>query len=98
MVEAPGSHFRLLLTSILGIYKEFEHIDMLSIGIQQQLSYKVYPPYLAQILQFCVTRGVKMMSNVLVEAEDHLKLLPMLSILDMFKMFEHIDMLSIGIF
>ena len=41
MIEAPGSHFRLLLTSILGIYKEFEHIDMLSIGMEQQLSYKV---------------------------------------------------------
>ena len=32
----------------------------------------------------------------MVEAESHLKLLPS-SILDMFKVFEHIDMLSIGI-
>ncbi len=35
MVEA-GSHLKLLPTFILNIYKVFEHIDMLSIGIQQQ--------------------------------------------------------------
>ena len=33
MVEAEG-HLKLLPTSTLDIYKEFEHIDMLSIGIQ----------------------------------------------------------------
>jgi hypothetical protein len=32
MVEAE-SHLKLLLTSILEIYKVFEHIDMLSIGM-----------------------------------------------------------------
>ncbi len=35
MIEA-GSHHKLLPTFILDIYKVFEHIDMLSIGIQQQ--------------------------------------------------------------
>jgi hypothetical protein len=35
MVEAD-SHLKLLSTSILDIYNVFEHIDMLSIGIQQQ--------------------------------------------------------------
>ena len=35
MVEAD-SHLKLLLASILDIYKVFEHIDMLSIGIQYQ--------------------------------------------------------------
>jgi hypothetical protein len=35
MVEAD-SHLKLLPTSILHMYKVFEHIDMLSIGIQQQ--------------------------------------------------------------
>ena len=35
MVEAD-SHLKLLHTSILDIYKVFEHIDMLSIGIQNQ--------------------------------------------------------------
>jgi hypothetical protein len=34
MVEAD-SHLKVLPTSILDIYKVFEHIDMLSIGIQQ---------------------------------------------------------------
>ncbi len=35
MVEA-GSHLKLPPTFILDIYKVFEHIDMLSISIQQQ--------------------------------------------------------------
>jgi len=35
MVEAEN-HLKLLPTFILDIYKVFEHIDMLSIGIQQQ--------------------------------------------------------------
>ena len=35
MVEAD-SHLKLLLASILDIYKVFEHIDVLSIGIQYQ--------------------------------------------------------------
>ncbi len=35
MVEAY-SHLKLLFTSILDMYKVFEHIDMLSIGIQYQ--------------------------------------------------------------
>ena len=35
MAEAY-SHLKLLPTSILDIYKVFEHIDMLSIGIQNQ--------------------------------------------------------------
>jgi hypothetical protein len=33
MVEAD-SHLKLLPTSIFNIYKVFEHIDMLSIGIE----------------------------------------------------------------
>ncbi len=41
MVEAD-SHLKLLPTSILDIYKVFEHIDMLSMGIQYQ-PYKVVP-------------------------------------------------------
>ena len=42
-VEADSySHLKLLPTSILDIYKKFEHIDMLSIGIQQH-SYTVIP-------------------------------------------------------
>jgi hypothetical protein len=41
MVEAD-SHLKLLPTSILDIYKVFEHIDMLSTGIQYQ-PYTVLP-------------------------------------------------------
>jgi hypothetical protein len=41
MVEAD-SHLKLLPTSILDIYKVFEHIDMLSMGIQHQ-PYTVIP-------------------------------------------------------
>jgi hypothetical protein len=41
MVEAD-SHLKLLPTSILDIYKVFKNIDMLSIGIWEQL-YTVIP-------------------------------------------------------
>jgi hypothetical protein len=40
MVEAQ-SHLKLCPVSMLDIYKVFEHIDMLSIGIHQQ-PYTVY--------------------------------------------------------
>ncbi len=53
-------------------------------------------PYLAQILGFWVTWEVKWCHYVMVEAGSHLKLLPT-SILDIYKVFEHIDMLSMGI-
>ena len=43
MVEADtDSHLKLLSTSILDIYKAFDHIDMLSIIIHQQ-PYTVKP-------------------------------------------------------
>ncbi len=41
MVEAD-SHLKLLLASMFATYTLFEHIDMLSIGIQLQ-PYTVYP-------------------------------------------------------
>jgi hypothetical protein len=44
MVEAD-SHLKLLSASILDIYKVFEHIDMLSLGIQYQ-PYTVIPTLL----------------------------------------------------
>ncbi len=156
-VEAD-SYLKLLPASILDIYKVVKHIDMLSIAYSSSLT-QLYPPYLAQILGFWVTCGIKMISlchgwgwqppqfashihirhiqsvwahwyvvhrhmvvalqsythptwlrfwgsgslveskwcdNVTVEADSHLKLLPT-SILDIYKVFEHIDMLSIGI-
>jgi hypothetical protein len=44
MVEAD-SHLKLLPKSILNMYKVFEHIDMLSIGIKYQ-PYTVNPTQL----------------------------------------------------
>ncbi len=51
---------------------------------------------MAQILGFWGTCGVKWCDYVMFEADSHLKLLPT-SILDMYTVFEHIDLLSIGI-
>jgi hypothetical protein len=59
MVKAD-SHLKLLPTFILDTHKVFEHINMLSIGIWYQ-PYTVYPPYLAHILGYVVTCGVKIM-------------------------------------
>jgi hypothetical protein len=59
MVEAD-SQLKLLPASILNIYKVFEHIDMLSMGIQYQ-PYTVIPTLLGSdfgVLGHC---GVKMM-------------------------------------
>ncbi len=59
MVEAD-SHLKLFPTFILGMYKVFEHIDMLPMGMQYQ-SYKVIPTLLSLDLGLQVTCGVKMM-------------------------------------
>jgi hypothetical protein len=48
MAEADG-HLKLLLTSILDMYKVCEHIDMLSIGTQYQ-PYTVIPTLLGSDL------------------------------------------------
>ncbi len=61
MVEA-SILFKLLDTSILDMYKVFEHIDMLSIDILSNSLKQVYPQYYAQIVGFWVICGVKMMS------------------------------------
>jgi hypothetical protein len=56
-----------------------------------------YPPYLAQIWGLWFTYGEsKWCHYVMVEADSHLKLLSA-SMLTIYKLFEHIDMLSIGI-
>ncbi len=154
MVEAD-SHLKLLPTSLLDMYKVFEHIDMLFIVIQDQ-PYTVISTWLgsdfgahghlwSQMMSLChgwgwqpsqtashihirhiqsisahwyaVHRhmvvplhiythstwlrfwgtGSLVESNwyeyVMVEAASHLKLLPT-SILDIYKVFEHINMLS----
>jgi hypothetical protein len=43
MVEAD-SHIKLLPASILDIYKAFEHIDVLSLGVRWQQPYTVSHP------------------------------------------------------
>ncbi len=60
MVE-PYSHLKLLPASTLGIYKVFEHIDMLSMGIGSSLK-QLYQHYLGQMWGFWVTCRVKMMT------------------------------------
>jgi hypothetical protein len=55
MVET-GGHLKLLPTSILDIYKVFEHIDMLSIDMVAALHSFTY---LAQMFGLWVTSGVK---------------------------------------
>ncbi len=52
MIEAD-SHLKLLSTSILDIYKVFERIDMLPMGIQYQL-YTVIPTLLGSDFGFGV--------------------------------------------
>jgi hypothetical protein len=94
MFEAD-SHLKLIPTSILDIYKVFEHIDMLSISIQYH-PYTVIPTLLFLDLGFWVTCWVKWCDYVMVEADSQLKLLHT-SILGICKVFEHIDMLSICI-
>jgi hypothetical protein len=60
MVEAD-SHLKMLHASILDIYDVFEHIDMLSIVIEQQ-PYTVIPILLGSDSRLWDTCGVKMMS------------------------------------
>jgi hypothetical protein len=60
MVEAD-SRLKLLSPFTLDIYKVIEHIDMLSMGICSSLK-QLYMQYMAHILGFWVTCGVKMMS------------------------------------
>ena len=97
VVEADR-HLKLLPTSTLDIYQVFEHIDRLSIGIQQQ-PYTVIPTLLGSV--FGVLGSGSLLESrwcqyFMVEAVRHLKLLPP-STLDIYQVFEHIDMLSIGI-
>ena len=60
-LTTPSNCFPHLPTSILDIYKVFEHINMLSIGIQYH-PYTVIPTLLSVVLGFWVTYVVKLMS------------------------------------
>jgi hypothetical protein len=61
MVEAD-SHLKLLPTSILDMYKVFEHIDILSIGIWLQ-PYTVLPTLLGA--DFWVLGHLRSQNNVI---------------------------------
>jgi hypothetical protein len=92
MVEAD-SQLKLLPTSILDIYKMIEHIDMLALGIQYQ-PYTVIPTLLgSDFWALCHLRSQHDVIMSWLKSDSHLKLLPT-SILDIYKVFEHIAILS----
>jgi hypothetical protein len=95
MVEAD-SHLKLLFTSILDIFKVSEHIDMLSTGMQYQPYTDTHPLLGSAFGGSGSLVESKRCDYVMVEANSCLKLLPT-TILDIFKVFEHIYMLSICI-
>jgi hypothetical protein len=95
MAEAD-SHLKLLPASTLDIYKVFQHIGMMPMGIWQYPQ-TVIPTLLGSDFRvLCSLVESKWCHCDMVEAGSHLKLLPA-SILDIYKVFEHIDMLSMGI-
>ena len=95
MVKA-NSHLKLLTASILDTYTK-----SISILIWCPLAYsssltQLYPPYLAQIVGYMGSLvELTWCDYVIVEADSHVKLLPR-SILHIYKVFEHIGILSIG--
>jgi hypothetical protein len=90
--KGADSHLKLLPLSILDMYKVVGHIDMLFIGTKYQ-PYAVIPTL--TWLRFWGSGShveSKQCDYVMVEADNHLKLLSA-SILDMYKVFEHIVLL-----
>ena len=99
IVEAD-SPFKLLPPSFLDIYKEFEHIDMLSVHHHQHMVGAIHSYTHTTWIRWGFWGSgslVKWCHYIMVEADSHLKLLPP-SILDIYIVFEHIeDMLFISI-
>ena len=87
-----NSHLKLLPKSILNIQKYLNTLICCPLAYGSSLT-QFYPPYLAQILGYVVTGKVKIMHFVMVDADSHLKLLPT-SILDTYKVIEHIDIVG----
>jgi hypothetical protein len=73
-VEPFKLHPTSMRYTILHIYNVVEHIDMLSIGVQQQPWYTVYPHYLDQMLRFWVTCDDVSMSSRRISPHFHTKL------------------------
>jgi hypothetical protein len=98
MVEAED-HLKLLSTSILDMYNVFEHIDMLSIGIQYQ-PYTVIPTLLLGsdfgVLGHFWSQNDVIMSWLRQTVTSNSKLLST-STFEIYKVIEHIDVLSVGI-
>ncbi len=94
MVEAD-SHLELLPTSILDITNVWAHWYAVRRHTVSALQSYTHPTW----LRFCSSWSLvesKWCHYVIVEADSHLKLLPT-SISNIYKVFKHIDMLSIGI-
>ncbi len=95
MVEAD-SHLKLLLTSILDIYKVFwAHWYAVHCHRVAALHCYTHPTWLIIWGSGSLVES-KWCHYVAVEADIHLKLLPT-SIVDIYKVFGHVDMLSIGV-
>ena len=94
-LTTPSNCSPHLPTSILDIYTVFQHTHMLSIGIQYHPYSDIHPTFrsFGVLGHLCSQIWCH---YVMVEADIHLKLLPT-SVLDIYKVFEHIDMLTIGI-
>jgi hypothetical protein len=94
LVEAD-SHLKLLPTSIRHIQSFWAHWYAIHGHTVSALHSYTHPAWLRFWGSGPLVES-KWCNYVMVEADSHLKLLPT-SILDMHKVFEHIDMLSIGI-
>jgi hypothetical protein len=89
------NHLKLLPTFILGIYKVFEHIDVLSMGIGQQpyTGIPTLPGSGFWVLGHLWGQNDVIMSWLRLTATSKCYHHPYKT----YKVFEHIDMLSIGI-
>ncbi len=95
MVKAD-SHLKLLPSSMLDIYKVFEHIASAVYGHSVSALHSYTHPTWLRFWGFGSLVDSTWCEYVMVEADSHLKLLPT-SIFDLYKVIDHIDILSIGI-
>jgi hypothetical protein len=94
VVEA-NSHLKLLLASISDITKGLSTLICCPLAYGSSLTQYTHPTWL-RFWGLGSLAESKWWSCVKADADSHIKLLPAF-ILDMYKVFEHIDMLSIGI-
>ncbi len=92
IMVVADSHLKLFPTTILNIYRMFEHIHIYAVHRHTVAALHSYGPGFGPSVS-CVES--KLWHYIMVKADSHLKLLPT-SILGMYKVFEHIYMLSIG--